>query len=272
MEFKNIKPHNKLQPYIEKMWVFKSSGKLPIEDLKLVVPNGNIKLTYTFINGIKAYVNNKIITAKEGMVTVTGIVDMPLTLDTEHDCYTETIGIEFNPKGAYRFFQFNLSKAKNDIIDLKDILGVKGKQLEVKILNTEMILEKLKVIQDFLIQILMQSSSDMIFEFCIDKIISTNGMITVKELEKKTGYSTRWLNKKFLQNVGISPKNLSSLIRFGECYRALTSKDGNVMKNEYYNYYHDQSHFIKNFKQYTGLLPSGFNSHLSDFGQQYYQI
>ena len=59
IEFNHIEPHNLLKPYIAKMWVFESSGKLPSEDLKLVVPNGNTKLTVTSTNGITASINGK---------------------------------------------------------------------------------------------------------------------------------------------------------------------------------------------------------------------
>src|SRR5689334_3055663 len=139
------------------MWVFESSGKLPSADLKLVVPNGNIKLTVTSSNGITASINEKNITSKEGTISLTGLVNMPLTLDTEKDVFTETIGIEFNPKGAYRFFQFNLGEVKNQIIQLSDIIGVTGKQLEELIVNTTSIQQKINVLQQFLITQLAQN-------------------------------------------------------------------------------------------------------------------
>jgi len=273
IEFNHIEPHNLLKPYIAKMWVFESSGKLPSEDLKLVVPNGNTKLTVTSTNGITASINGKNITSKEGGITLTGLVDVPVIINTEKDIYTETIGIEFNPKGAYRFFQFNFSEAKNNIIQLNDIMGLSGKQLEQQIANTETVMRKIEVMQKFLIKELMRNTGDLIFEFCVDKIISSEGKITVKELEKKTGYSSRWLNMKFINKIGVSPKNLSSIIRFQECYQAFISENLNdALKNEYYEYYHDQSHFIKNFKHFTGLLPSRVEPSSNDFGRKYYRV
>ena len=48
MRLQHIVPHPSLKAYIEKMWLFESSGKMPADDLKLVVPNGNIKLSVAF--------------------------------------------------------------------------------------------------------------------------------------------------------------------------------------------------------------------------------
>ncbi len=273
IEFNHIEPHNLLKPYIEKIWVFESSGKLPSDDLKLVVPNGNIKLTFFSVNGITASVDGKTITSREGTINLTGIVDIPLNLDTEKDIYTQTIGIEFNPKGAYRFFQFNLGEIKNQIYPLDEVMGPVGKHLEERIVNTTSVRGKIDVLQQFLVKQLFQHNGDLIFEFCVDNIILSKGKITVKELEKKTGYSSRWLNMKFIDKIGVSPKNLSSILRFGEYYRVYTS--GNlkeIPRNEFYDHYYDQSHFIKNFRHFTGLSPSGVEQSSNDFGRKFYQV
>ena len=272
MDFIPIEPHTLLKPYIEKMWVFKSSGKLPSDDFKLVVPNGNMKMTFTSVNGITATVGKNEITSKEGIITLTGVIDIPVSIDTQKDLFTETIGIEFNPKGAFRFFRLNFGEIRNNIIELNDILGSSINQLENEAANAETLTEKIKILQQFLIKELMQNTSDPVYEFCIDKIISTKGKVSVKELEKKTGYSSRWLNMKFSENLGVSPKNLSSIIRFKECYEAFNSAIlNNTVNNSYYEFYHDQSHFIKNFKHYTGLLPSGLDPNSNDFGRKYYK-
>ena len=273
IEFNHIEPHNLLKPYIDKMWIFKCSGKLPSDDLKLVVPNGNIKLTIFSVNGITATVNGRAITSREGSINLTGLVDVPLRLDTEKDIFTKTIGIEFNPKGAYRFFQFNLNEIKNQIYQLDDVMGPAGKQLEELVVNTPSVRGKIDLVEQFLVKRLMQHNGDLIFEFCVDKIMSSKGKITVKELEKKTGYSSRWLNMKFIDRIGVSPKNLSSIIRFRECYRAFTSENlKEILRNEFYDHYYDQSHFIKNFRQFTGLLPSGIGRSSNDFGRKFYQV
>ena len=61
MRLQNIEPHPLLKGYIEKMWLFESSGKMPVDDLKLVVPNGHIKLSVAFRNGIVAAMNGQVI-------------------------------------------------------------------------------------------------------------------------------------------------------------------------------------------------------------------
>ncbi|MGZ3810035.1 MAG: DUF6597 domain-containing transcriptional factor, partial [Bacteriovorax sp.] len=136
IQFCHIEPPSLLKNYIEKMWLFKSSGKFPVDDMKLVVPNGNIKLTVSYQNGIVAAVNGKTFASKEQDITLTGLIDVPVILDVDEDVATETIGIEFNPQGAYRFFHFTLNDIQNQIYSLSDVLGNTGKLLVEQINNT----------------------------------------------------------------------------------------------------------------------------------------
>lgn len=272
IRFHHIEPHYLLKNYIEKMWLFESSGRMPVEDMKLVVPNGNLKLTVSYQNGIVAALNGKTFASKEQDITLTGLVDVPVVLDAERDVPTQTIGIEFNPKGGYRFFQFNLKNIQNQILSLSDLLGKKGKQLTEQMSNTAPAKQRIELLQNFLLRQFSFNNEDLIFDYCIEKITASNGRITVKELEKKTGYSSRWLNIKFNEKLGVSPKNLSSIVRFKHYYQGLISGNAkSFAKNDFYELYYDQSHFTKDFKRFTGLPPARFEKQANNFGENYYK-
>jgi AraC-like DNA-binding protein len=272
MHFRHIEPHFLLKNYIEKMWIFESNGKMPVDDMKLVVPNGNIKLTVSYQNGIVATISGKTFASKEHDITLTGLVDVPVILDVDEDITTETIGIEFSPKAAYRFFHFTLNHIQNQIYSLSDVLGNVGKQLVEQMNNTTSQEKKIAVLQQSLLKQFSFRNEDLIFDYCIDKIIASKGRLTIKELERKTGYSSRWLNMKFTEKLGVSPKTLCSIIRFKQYYQAMMNgTENSFFKNDFYELYYDQSHFIKDFKRFTGLTPAKFEKQTNDFGEIYYR-
>jgi AraC-like DNA-binding protein len=272
MRLQNIEPHPLLKNYIEKLWLFESSGKMPVDDLKLVVPNGHIKLSVAFRNGIVASLNGQVFTSKEQNISLTGLVDVPVILDVDENVSTGTIVVEFSPRGAYRFFHLSLNDIKNQIHPLTDILGTIAKKLEEQISNIQMVNDKVALLQRFLLKQFMKQAEDSIFEYCIAKITSSKGKIIIQELEKKTGYSSRWLNMKFKEKLGISPKNLSTIIRFNQYYNAVANnKEMDFMQNAFYDHYYDQSHFLKEFKRFTGLSHSGFENTTNDFGKLFYK-
>ena len=144
--------------------------------------------------------------------------------------------------------------------------------LKEQISNIENVEGKVALLQKFLLKQLLLQEGDSIFEYCVSKIISSKGKITVKELEKKTGYSSRWLNMKFTDKLGISPKNLSTVIRFKQYYNAMANNDElSFMNNDFFELYYDQSHFMKEFKRFTGLTYSGFENKKNNFGTLYYK-
>jgi len=270
LQFKKITPIPQLQNIIEKMWVFESGAEMPSDDINLVVPNGRLRLLIPFRNSIAATIDGKLYLSKEDCITLTGIIDVPSKPALRAN--TGTIGIEFNPVGAYRFFPLKLSDINNKIYPITDILGKIGRQLEEEISNTETIKDKLFLLQQFLLKQPFLQNEDSIFEYCVEQIKLSRGRITIKELEKKTGYSSRWLNMKFKDKLGISPKNISSIIRFRQYYQALANNNETAFfETAFYEYYYDQSHFLKEFKRFTGLSHQGFENLPNNFGKLFYK-
>src|SRR5216683_3284602 len=117
-QFSPVTPHPVLSPFIDKMWVFESSGRLPALDRKLIVPNGNFKLAFTSRNGLLARVGDKTFIQKENALSFSGLIDSPVMLDPHEDTQTDTIVIEFNPLGAYRLFRLSYAEVKNHIVEM----------------------------------------------------------------------------------------------------------------------------------------------------------
>lgn len=257
-QFNAILPHPLLSPYIAKIWVFESSGRLPAQERKLIVPNTNLKLTLTYRNGIAARIGDQTFLQQENELTLTGLIDTPVFLDPSEDAHTGTIIIEFNPTGAYRFFNLNYTAVQNQIADLKDLIAGKAIGLRNRLADTgNDVQEKLDLLQNFLLTRLEECPADPIYEYCVGRIMDTRGLITVAQLEKDTGYSARWLHRKFSEHLGTGAKNLAGIVRFKQFYQAYsTGMPPEILKQYVYQYYYDQSHFLRAFKRFTGTTPT----------------
>ena len=264
-------PHPLLSPFIAKMWVFESSGRLPVLDKKLIVPNANFKLAFTYCNGLIARVGDRGFIQKENKISLTGLVDSPVNLDPLEDSRTGTIVVEFNPLGAYRFFHFSYTQIKNQIVELADLIGNRAEELQSQLAEAGTLNLKLQLLQNFLIKQLEKTSPDPIYDFCINLISDSKGLITVAELEKKTGYSSRWLNRKFSEHLGTGPKNFSEIIRFKQFYQEFsTGIKIKKLENHFYHYYYDQSHFLRAFKRFTGFTPTDLQNSANELATRHY--
>lgn len=272
MRLQHYTIHPTLKGYIEKLWVFESSGRVPHDDLKLIVPNGLVKLVIPFQNGLAGKYENWFHLSPENQMTLIGISDQPAWVDVEHDVRSGTIGVEFSPLGAYRFFKLRQSAIKNQIHPLTDVSEKTAREIQEIIANTPVIAQKVKLLQQFLLSLFTKTASDLILEYCVKRIESTKGGVTIKRLEKETGYSSRWLHMKFDEKVGISPKNLCAITRFQFYFEALAQNKVSVLKQkEFYHLYYDQAHFTREFKRFTGLPPVKFANQVNDFGKIFYK-
>lgn len=269
--FKPVTPHPLLSPYIAKMSVFESTGRLPALDRKLIVPNANFKLTFTHCNGIVARVADKTFVQNENGLTLTGLVDTPVILDPQEDIQTSTIVVEFNPLGAYRLFRLSYTDIKNQIVNVMDLIGNRAQELQSQLADASSLDLKLQLLQNFLIRQMAKAVSDPIFDYCINRISNSRGLISVARLEKETGYSSRWLNKKFSEHLGTSPKNLSEIIRFKQFYQLYsTGVKWQSLRKSIYDYYYDQSHFLRAFKRFTGSTPTDLQKSMNELATKHY--
>lgn len=269
--FVQVAPHPLLAPYIAKITLFESCGRLPAADRKLIVPNANFKLTLTHRNGIVARVGDRTFVQAGDKLSLTGLIDSPVMLDAREDVQTGTVIIEFNPLGAYRFFRLNYSEFTNQIVELPDLLGAPAERLQSRLAAAGSIELKTQLLQNFLIGRLEHTAPDLIYDYCIGRITATGGAVTVAQLEKETGYSARWLHRKFSEHLGTGPKNLAEIERFKQFYQAYAGGAPlQNLKQQIYRHYHDQSHFIRAFKRFTGFTPTDLQNSTNELAAKHF--
>ena len=83
------------------------------------------------------------------------------------------------------------------------------------------------------------------------------GLIRVEALAEHVGVTERQLQRLFLRDIGLSPKQFLRTIRFQEVLRALQAGTPTRWADLALRFgFYDQAHFIRDFKAFTGESPS----------------
>lgn len=109
-----------------------------------------------------------------------------------------------------------------------------------------------------------EKSSTELFRQISDIIVQRRGMVKISELEKLSGYSSRYINHIFDSEFGLSAKQLCSSVKFQFLLDDLNKNNSpslTELSSEYEFY--DQSHFIHEFKKCTGKTPSEYADEVS---------
>ncbi len=269
MMIKVFTPNKFLQPYINKIWVFESKYGIPKTDLKLIAPNGEMKLIIPYKNNMRSTIENQTREHKESSFIIIGQMTKSAIIESEINF--GSIGVDFKPLGAYKFFPFSLHEITNQVYHAPDIFNKLGDELQEKISEITDINKKVIFVEEFLYrQMIELNKYDYITEYAVNKIISSNGLVNISELSKDMCYSRRQLVRKFIESIGLSPKEFSCIIRFHEIYKKFNINK--YSEEDLYDLYYDQSHFIKEFKKYTGLTPGEYLSQSNKFGSIFYNI
>ncbi len=263
-------PEKQLLPYIAVIWTFESSGGIPFADGRLIVPDGRAKIIIPYRSGASAAVGSRLMIAHQHQILLVGIQSNPVTIAST-TAETGTIGMELTPKGLYHFFNLSMHELTNQMFSFEDLFGSWGVRLQARVEEATRPQEKIALLQNALTQFLRKSSRDYsLLDYTLDTISQSHGLITVQSLEAQTGYTRRYLDMLFREHIGLSPKSYANIVRFQKVYQLWTQgKLPSFLEDNPHAYYYDQSHFIKEFKRFTGFTPGQYRAVANDFGKAF---
>lgn len=97
----------------------------------------------------------------------------------------------------------------------------------------------------------------------VDIILHHHGAIRVEQLEKQTLYCARYIQRIFRDNCGMSPKMFCCMARFQYALFLLNQgRAVNLATLAYELGYADQSHFLREFKQFAKMPPRAYLAHI----------
>jgi AraC-like DNA-binding protein len=97
-------------------------------------------------------------------------------------------------------------------------------------------------------------------------ICQTQGQVKIEQLARQVRISPRSLTRKFIELVGLPPKQYAHIIRFRSVMHHLLWAPHAPWLDVVHRFgYYDQSHFIKDFQHFTGRSPSLYLAADRDF-------
>ncbi len=233
--------------------------------MERVIPTENIQLMFHYKNPFVVHHSDSLI-LKQPQSIISGLSDTFSDVSTNGEA--GVVFISFYPTGACHFFNFPLSEVANQSLDLSDVLGSEIRQVEEILYFTDSIHEKIPVIENFLIRryFPIPSYDNLLIQKGIEIIKDYKGQINVSSLSNCLSITSKTLERKFSQYLGKTTKQVIKLMRFQEVLNDFSkNKDLILTERAYNNGYFDQSHFIHDFKTYSGYTPKEFAAKYPDF-------
>jgi AraC-like DNA-binding protein len=96
------------------------------------------------------------------------------------------------------------------------------------------------------------------------RLLASGGGVPIGRLAAEAGWSHKHLITRFRQQMGLRPKTAARLIRFDRVWRRLAQSEGPPVWADLAHEagYADQAHLIREFRRFTGMTPTQFQSTL----------
>lgn len=170
-------------------------------------------------------------------------------------------GAYLYPYAVPALFGLPASELTGYAVGSRSLLGDTGQELEEKIIQARDNKERARLMTQFLTKKLQISERGYQTVFgAVDMIIKHRGLITVADLAEKFCLSERQFERKFRVAAGITPKLFSRIERFHASVEHFGEKEQSLTEIAHACGYYDQSHFIQDFKEFSGFLPGQFFS------------
>jgi hypothetical protein len=257
MDYQTFIPHPDFESLVKCYWTL-NVPKDPGAEKQRILPDGCVEMIFTLGDDIKRYTSEKNFIIQPRTMVI-GQISEPFFI--EPTGVVDTFAVRFYPGGFALFTQIPVKDFANKETHIKNVFGeVIANDLETSIVTAPGTKERIQIAEEFLsAQMRKADVIDNILKSTIDTILSTKGRVAINEILNYDLARRRQLERKFSQRVGISPKQLGKIIRLQETLKMLLNQhEGSLTEIAYENQYFDQSHFIKDFKEFTGVNPKDF--------------
>lgn len=256
MDYQVYTPSPELLPFVKCYWTLDDPGNETLVKQR-IVPDGCMEMIFHYGDLYRQYLEDgtSILQPRSfifGQITT--------YLEIAPTGKSGIFAARFLPEGLAPFLPAPVSALEDKAVDIYTLFAENGRTLEMEILNASNAKQRIQLIESFLLSLLEQPQTiDTITKACVEAIIRSQGHLGMLELADQVNINRRNMERRFASVIGISPKQLSKVVRLQATLRMLEQKNfSNLTSLAYENGYYDQAHFIKDFREFTGMSPKSF--------------
>lgn len=255
MKYFKFSPNTVLNPYVECYFVWKSGGDDITEQVFESPPSGFCSLVFNL--GQPYFLQNKKyyrLAVPQAFIAGQSIFSYKLYFNAP----INMAGIVLKPAALATLFNLPAYQYTEERIDLKNVLlpdWIGRVFNELSICSSEQ--QQAKVLEAFILRQFESSHpvTDNIDEVA-NHIVEVNGMLHVNDLLQNLFMSRRNFERRFFKKVGLSPKYYARIRRIAYILNQAAGKKKVDWPTLFHQCeFYDQSHFIKDFVEFTGRTP-----------------
>ena len=169
-------------------------------------------------------------------------------------------GLQINMSilGARLFLGRPLADLRNRAVALDDVFGGDARRLTMELYDAPTWEARFTILdRELASRILTAKAPSASVTWVWRRLVETGGRISIGALVGEVGFSQKHLIGQFREQIGLSPKTLARVLRFGRAIRMIKSGGGVRLAEIAQDCgYYDQAHFSRDFHVFAGVTPT----------------
>ena len=249
--------------FVKAFW--QTEGK-PQHRLETILPKGVIEIIFSFQDPVQFSREIQDWNQPTPRCFITGISNTPIHLQVP--LYQSFFGVELHPVAAKKLLKVPSGAFLNAIVDLEAI-NKEFSSLWHRLAEACTFPERVAIMQQWIVQNLRPVHQQ---EMAISDFLNSPPQpSSVAGLAAQFCYSTRQLHRKTQELFGMSTEALIGYKRYLHALQLLQRRNETLTHIGYDCHYYDQAHFIREFRDYTGLTPGEYRQQKSSLAGHLYQ-
>ena len=170
-------------------------------------------------------------------------------------------GVRFNIFGFYQLFKIPSSEFTDKNFDGSDVWNSEMSLMHEQLMNAGDTKQRMELLERWIKAIISKRDvRDALVWKKLTPALTYTSLSLQDYLAAAMGYSHKHVIHLFKEKCGLAPKMIQRVFRFNRVLiKALQQSSMNWTSLSHEGGYTDQSHFIRDFKQFTGFTPQALN-------------
>lgn len=251
MRYHEFQPHPPLNRFIECFWTLTGESELASSAAQPILPDGCVELILNFGAPFRE-VRQDGINELQPLNFLVGQMTRPIHITPTAN--VDLLGIRFHPGGTAPFIRSPMSELTNRILALGSLDRTFEKDLLAAAYRSANLAERINAVERTLTSQVRDHAARLMD--LTANAVRHHGNIKIDQLADDAGMSSRQLERRFLQEVGIGPKLFCRILRFQQVFRAVEDNSTSWAAVAVDCGYYDQAHLIRDFQEFAEQTPA----------------
>ena len=183
----------------------------------------------------------------------------------EHDGEMRGVEVNLTPLAARMLFREPMRELAGRTVAVEDLLGRDAVRLEERLLEAVSWSRRFAMVEAWLGERLLAADPpppDV--EWAWRRLTGERGRIRVSDVAAELGCSRKHLSARFREHVGLPPRTVVRLLRFGRAVELLSAPHATIAEVALACDYYDQAHLDRDFRDFASVTPTAYVAELRE--------